>query len=150
MLDELCKKDSLWRKMALQICKDKDKADDIVQEMYLKFLNYNKKINDYYVFFALRDLFLDTKIKRYTKNKISFVELPNDLQNDESYNFELEEQKQKVLDNVNKLPYFERELLLVTQKISQRELSRQTDIPFRTINKTIKETKIKLWEDQKK
>ena len=36
ILAELAKKDAQWRKMAFQICKDKDLADELVQEMYLK------------------------------------------------------------------------------------------------------------------
>jgi len=53
MLEELCKRDKDWRRMAFHICKSKDIADDIVQDMYIKFSNYNKSLNEYYVFFAL-------------------------------------------------------------------------------------------------
>jgi hypothetical protein len=59
MLDELCKGDKEWRKMAFHFCKSKELADDIVQDMYLKFANYNKPINDHYIFFALKTIFLD-------------------------------------------------------------------------------------------
>ena len=36
MLLELSKKDKKWRHIALKLCGNKDLADDIVQEMYLK------------------------------------------------------------------------------------------------------------------
>lgn len=152
MLKELAKRDKDWRKMAFQICGNKMTADDLVQDMYLKFSNYDgeKVLNDYYVFFAIRSLFLDSIKKR----KIETV--TNDIENiqvkDEIYCNETDFLKELILKEVNSLPYFERETLKVTQVISQRELSRQTDISFETINKTIKKTKndLRLWLDQKK
>jgi RNA polymerase sigma factor (sigma-70 family) len=152
MLKELAKRDKDWRKMAFQICGNKMTADDLVQDMYLKFSNYDgeKVLNDYYVFFAIRSLFLDSIKKR----KIETV--TNDIENiqvkDEIYCNETDFLKELILKEVNSLPYFERETLKVTQVISQRELARQTDISFETINKTIKKTKndLRLWLDQKK
>ena len=41
MLEKLSLKDSLWRSMALNITKDKDYANELVQEMYLRVLDYN-------------------------------------------------------------------------------------------------------------
>ena len=67
MLEELCKRDKDWRRMAFHICKSKDIADDIVQDMYIKFSNYNKPINEYYIFFALKSIFLDYLRKEKTK-----------------------------------------------------------------------------------
>lgn len=152
MLKELAKRDKDWRKMAFQICGNKMTADDLVQDMYLKFSNYDgeKVLNDYYVFFAIRSLFLDSIKKR----KIETV--TNDIENiqvkDEIYCNETDFLKELILKEVASLPYFERETLKVTQVISQRELARQTDISFETINKTIKKTKndLRLWLDQKK
>jgi RNA polymerase sigma factor (sigma-70 family) len=152
MLQELAKRDKDWRKMAFQICGNKMTADDLVQDMYLKFSNYDgeKVLNDYYVFFAIRSLFLDSIKKR----KIETIS--NDIENlevkDEIYCNETDFLKELILKEVDSLPYFERETLKVTQVISQRELARQTDISFETINKTIKKTKndLRLWLDQKK
>jgi len=64
MLEQLAKRDKDWRRMALQICGDKMTADDLVQDMYLKFADYDKELNDYYVFFAIRSIFLDSIKKR--------------------------------------------------------------------------------------
>lgn len=145
---ELSLRDKDWRKMAYTICGCKSLADDLVQDMYLKFHNYNKELNDFYIFFAIRSLFLDTLKKK--RLDISDVDIANVFIIDNDYSFEDDFFKEDVLKKVNELPYFERELLLVTQVISQRELSRQTDISIHTIKKTIKETKIQLWEDLKK
>jgi len=151
MLEQLAKMDKYWRKMALQICGDRMTADDLVQDMYLKFANYDKELNEYYVFFALRSIHINNLKKR----KIETVrnEVENLSLNEEDYCEETDFLKELILKEVNDLPYFERETLKVTQIISQRELARQTDIPFETINKTIKKTKQQLkeiWQDQKK
>ena len=145
MLEELCKRDKDWRRMAFHICKSKDIADDIVQDMYIKFSNYNKSLNEYYVFFALKSIFLDYLRKEKTK-----VELNENLCNFDEYDFEQDKIKELALEKVKQLPYFEKELLTVTQEISQRKLARETDISFIVINKTIKKTKLQLWQDLKK
>ena len=145
MLEELCKRDKDWRRMAFHICKSKDLADDIVQDMYLKFSNYNKSLNEYYVFFALKSIFLDYLRKEKTK-----VELNENLCNFDEYDFEQDKIKELALEKVKQLPYFEKELLTVTQEISQRQLARETDISFIVINQTIKKTKQQLWQDLKK
>jgi DNA-directed RNA polymerase specialized sigma24 family protein len=119
--------------------------------MYLKFANYKNEMNEYYVFFAIRSIHINNLKKR----KIETVsnEIENLTINDEPYCFENDFLKEMILKEVNDLPYFERETLKVSQIISQRELSRQSEIPFETINKTIKKTKQQLkeiWDDQKR
>ena len=145
MLEELCKRDKDWRRMAFHICKSKDIADDIVQDMYIKFSNYNKSLNEYYIFFALKFIFLDYLRKEKTK-----VELNENLCNFDEYDYDNDKIKELALLKVNELPYFEKELLTVTQEISQRQLARETDISFIVINQTIKKTKQQLWQDLKK
>lgn len=145
MLEELCKRDKDWRRMAFHICKSKDIADDIVQDMYIKFSNYNKSLNEYYIFFALKSIFLDYLRKEKTK-----VELNENLCNFDEYDLEQDKIKELALEKVKQLPYFEKELLTVTQEISQRQLARETDISFIVINQTIKKTKQQLWQDLKK
>ena len=145
MLEELCKRDKDWRRMAFHICKSKDIADDIVQDMYIKFSNYNKSLNEYYIFFALKSIFLDYLRKEKTK-----VELNENLCNFDEYDYDNDKIKELALEKVKQLPYFEKELLTVTQEISQRKLARETDISFIVINQTIKKTKQQLWQDLKK
>jgi hypothetical protein len=162
MLEKLAIRDKDWRKMAFQICKDKSKADDLVQEMYLKFANYDKEVNDFYIFFAIRSIYLD----EFKKDK--FVKFVDDILDrlefcNEDYDFNIDELQQINIDLIKKsipsLPYFERELVSITLgvkfdkessnyvdgiKINQKELSRQTGINYMTINKTILKTKENL------
>ena len=150
MLEQLAKRDKDWRRMALQICGDKMTADDLVQDMYIKFADYDKELNDYYIFFAIRSIFLDGIKKR----KLDIVS--NEIENlsllDNEYCLERDNFETEIIKQIEALPYFERETALVSQVISQRELARQSEIPFETINKTIKKTKenLKLWADQKR
>lgn len=143
-MHELCKRDKEWRKMAFHICKSKDIADDIVQDMYIKFANYDKVLNDHYIFFAIKGIFID-----YIRKERPKAELNENLCNFEEYDYEIDNRKELALKKVNELPYFEKELLTITQTISQRQLARETDISFIVINQTIKKTKKKLWEDLK-
>jgi DNA-directed RNA polymerase specialized sigma24 family protein len=148
MLEELAKRDKDWRKMAFHICKSHDTADDIVQDMYLKFANYDKKVNDFYIYFAIKSIWLD-KLKDKKTKTVELIDNCNTFA--DTYDFELDEIKEITLKKVKQLPFFERELLKVTtQEMSQRELSRQTGINLLVIQKTVKKTKKQLWEDVKK
>jgi DNA-directed RNA polymerase specialized sigma24 family protein len=148
MLEELAKRDKDWRKMAFHICKSHDTADDIVQDMYLKFANYDKKVNDFYIYFAIKSIWLD-KLKDKKTKTVELIDNFNIFA--DTYDFELDEIKEITLKKVKQLPFFERELLKVTtQEMSQRELSRQTGINLLVIQKTVKKTKEQLWEDVKK
>ncbi len=150
MLEQLAKRDKDWRRMALQICGDKMTADDLVQDMYLKFANYNKELNDYYIFFAIRGI----HINNLKKAKINVVtnETENLSLTEEEYCLSTDFLEDSILQKIKELPYFERETALISQIISQREIARQSEIPFVTINQTIKKTKenLKLWADQRK
>jgi DNA-directed RNA polymerase specialized sigma24 family protein len=148
MLEELAKRDKDWRKMAFHICKSHDTADDIVQDMYLKFANYDKKVNDFYIYFAIKSIWLD-KLKDKKTKTVELIDNCNTFA--DTYDFELDEIKEITLKKVKQLPFFERELLKVTtQEMSQRELSRQTGINLLVIQKTVKKTKEQIWEDVKK
>ena len=150
MLVQLAKRDKDWRRMALQICGDKMLADDLVQDMYLKFANYQKELNDFYMFFAIKSIFLD-QIKKQKLN-ISSIEIESISIKDDEYCLEKDKYETDIIDRIESLPYFERETALVSQTISQRELARQSEIPFVTINKTIKNTKLelKLWAQKRR
>ena len=148
MLDELAKRDKDWRKMAYHICKCHSQADDIVQDMYLYFANYNKIVNDFYVYFCIKQIYL----RKIQREKIKTVELIDNYNTfADNYDFELDEIKEITLKKVKQLPFFERELLkLTTQEMSQRELARQTDINLLVIQKTVKKTKQEIWEEIRK
>ena len=107
MIEELAKNDSLWRSYALKICNNKDLADDLVGDMYIKLHNSTKELNRSYVYRTLKTLFLD-EVKRLNKeNKVSIESL---------YYLESEEiTKDKHLQQcLDQLKWFDKEILLLT------------------------------------
>lgn len=140
MIERLALKDKEWRKMAYHICKDRYLADDLTQEMYLKLATSTKEINDYYIFFTIRNIFIDTvrRLKKQT-NYIENIEVEY-----EEYNYEQDMLKEYALEQVDQLPFYPRTLLIETQVISQRKLSRETGIEFQSINQTIKKARKEL------
>tara|TARA_R110002072_G_scaffold160813_2_gene312217 strand:- start:352 stop:951 length:600 start_codon:yes stop_codon:yes gene_type:complete len=58
-INELAEDDAKWRTIAAKITGNKASADDLVQDMYLKLMEVDKDINDYYVTLTLKSLFID-------------------------------------------------------------------------------------------
>ncbi len=82
MLEILTKKHSEWMSMAMSICRDKNLAKDLVQDMYLRLNRYidnperimkNDEVNSFFVYITLRNLFYDYK-KDKNNNNSSFEE----------------------------------------------------------------------------
>jgi DNA-directed RNA polymerase specialized sigma24 family protein len=141
ILSELAKKDAQWRKMAFQICKDKDLADELVQEMYLKLYQNTNLIKDGYIYTVLRNLFYD-----YTKQqKDLIVDFSNiEILDDGDY---IEPIDYKAL--IKGLTWYERTMFELSTLVGQRELSRQTGIHIQTIHRINKMVKSKIYGKKK-
>ena len=135
ILAELAKKDAQWRKMAYQICKDKDLADELVQEMYLKLAYNTNLIKDGYIYTVLRNLFYD-----YTKNN---KEILIDFSNIEIEDIEYVE-PMDYFQLMKGLTWYERTMFELSTLVGQRELSRQTGIHIQTIHRVNKMVKSKI------
>jgi hypothetical protein len=135
IIHELAKKDAQWRKMALQICKCKDLADELVQNMYIKLSERTIPVSDGYIFVTLRSLFYDS-----LKN--------NDILIDDFSKFEIEDEEYNegidYSDLAKDLTWYERTMFEQSTLLGQRELSRQTGIHIQTIHRINKMVKIKL------
>jgi hypothetical protein len=135
IIHELAKKDAQWRKMALQICKCKDLADELTQNMYIKLSDRTTMVSDGYIFVTLRSLFYDS-----LKN--------NDILIDDFSKFEIEEEEYN--DGIDyselskDLTWYERTMFEQSTLIGQRELARQTGIHIQTIHRVNKMVKNKL------
>ena len=141
MLEELAKKDAQWRKMAFQICKDKDLADELVQEMYLKLYQNTNLIKDGYIYTVLRNLFYD-----YAKQqKDIIIDFSNiEILDDGDY---IEPIDYKAL--IKGLTCYERTMFELSTLVGQRELSRQTGIHIQTIHRINKMVKSKIYGKKK-
>lgn len=135
IIHELAKKDAQWRKMAFQICKSKDLADELVQNMYIKLSERTISVSDGYIFVTLRSLFYDS-----LKN--------NDILIDDFSKFEVQDEEYCEgidYDELSKdLTWYERTMFEQSTLIGQRELARQTGIHIQTIHRINKMVKIKL------
>ena len=140
IIHELAKKDAQWRKMALQICKNKDLADELVQNMYIKLSERTIPVSDGYIFVTLRSLFYDS----LKNNDILIDDFSKFVVEDAEYH-EGRDYKELSKD----LTGYERTLFELSTLHGQRELSRQTGIHIQTIHRVNKMVKIKLNGKQK-
>ena len=127
--------------MAFQICKDKDLADELVQEMYLKLYQNTNLIKDGYIYTVLRNLFYD-----YAKQqKDLIVDFSNiEILDDGDY---IEPIDYKAL--IKGLTWYERTMFELSTLVGQRELSRQTGIHIQTIHRINKMVKSKIYGKKK-
>lgn len=134
MIKFLPDNDKLWKKYALSICKDKDTANELVQEMYLKLFD-KKQLNKSYVYMTLLTLFYDLK------NKKKDVYL-NDLElfeiSEETQCFESEEILRAILQ---KIPFEARECFIENQNSSYRELSIKYGLNYQYIRRLAEKAK---------
>jgi DNA-directed RNA polymerase specialized sigma24 family protein len=134
ILNELAKKDKYWRSIAFNICKDKDLAKDLVQDMYLKVYDISQKrtleINDYYIVIIMRNLFID-----YCKQNNINIRIDDLYYLESNCNkFEPSDTEYKAL---NELSFLERELLTLNQTMSYHEIQRQFNINYQFARRII-------------
>jgi len=135
MLEELAKKDKFWRQKALQICKDRDLADEIVQEMYLRFYRLNATNTDeFYIIATIRNLFIDYKKKPYNSE---LTETPV------TETFELDDKEQEILKNLN---WHEIELIEMNYNNSIRKIARELNCCHNFVRREIIKAKKRLRE----
>jgi len=73
---------------------------------------------------------------------------------DEDYNFIADIKEQVTIETLkkefNKLTWYEKQMIDLTQEFGQRGLSRETGIHIQTIHNTTKKIKLKLWQNVQK
>jgi RNA polymerase sigma factor (sigma-70 family) len=140
MIEQLAKKDTLWRKIAFTICKDKMLADDLVQEMYLKCYDCKKEINDFYIVITIKNIFLDYLRKSKLTTSI------------ENYDFNFKDNKiefdDKEQEFISELKWYEKELLEMSFDLSLRQIEKEVNIHYKFTERILKKVRAK-WEDQK-
>jgi DNA-directed RNA polymerase specialized sigma24 family protein len=60
MLEKLAENHKKWVQIAYNLCKCKDIANDIVQDMYIKMYELGKEVDEAYIYFVIRSIFFDT------------------------------------------------------------------------------------------
>jgi DNA-directed RNA polymerase specialized sigma24 family protein len=142
MIEQLSLKHDLWVKMARGICKDSYLADDLVSEMYLKLNDYNKDVNEYYIYFTIKHLFINWLRE---ESKYNDIELASHLQDNEN----------EIVFSV-KIPecitWVEKQVLLLRQSQSLRDIEKKYHIKKTTVKRIEDKGKQKLsiWANQLK
>ena len=147
LLDKLVKDDARWRMVALKLCGNKEMADDLVQDMYLKVAEY-KSINASFVYKALKSLYIDNLRER----KNARIEEHNYLEcTDKS--FEPNDYEQDILNKFDELYWTDQDLIRESYDRSMRQIQKMYPMinysyAQRQILKSIKEILGKDFEDK--
>ena len=143
MITSLAEKDSLWRNLALRLCGDKNTADDVVNEMYLRRYDNDRgqETTDYYIFCTMKSIFLNMK----KTNKL--IAIGNDEvnvivdRNVNGHKFEPDDKQQELLNKANQLPFTQRELLQLNYDSSLRDIQNEFGINYMFCHRAIKEAR---------
>ena len=133
MLEELSKKDKLWRKIAYNICRDRMLADDIVQEMYLRFhRNPKERATNSYVAFVISSVYFNylKERKDISLSEFYYIECHNKP-------FEPTDEQQEILDRLESVEWWKLELIDESYDRSYREIGRIYNINYGFVSKAI-------------
>lgn len=143
ILQELSKKDSIWRQTAFRITNNRDSANELVQEMYMRLLDYNldvSKINDNFIKVTLYHLFIDSKKGIYNNVEIDECNHIVTKEDNLSYN----DKELRYLSKVNKLSYDEKNLLELSYDNSIRDIAKIKDEYYSKTNRDLTWIRIKI------
>ena len=141
LLNTLSKDDAKWRGIALSITKDVDEAEDIVQEMYLKFSedNYDNdkysKVGDGLVILVMRNIWIDRIRKREASKTVRIGE-DYDIKDNVS-EFNVNDEDKVYIERFNDLPMRQQELILESYDFSVREIAERHNINYRYVHRQI-------------
>jgi len=148
----VAKKHKEWIKIVISFGCDKEIAEDIVQEMYIKIqlkldkgldIMYGKEINYYYIFKTLKSLFYDLKRKGKNITIVNIEDNINDFNTQMDINYDTE--YEKITDSLSEMYWYNRKVFEIInggEKIA--ELSRKSGIPYYSLYNTYNKVKSKL------
>ena len=147
----LAARHSDWVNIVKSFGCDKELAQDITQEMYIKIqlklengldITYEDELNYYYIFKTLRTLFLDLMRKRKNIYKVD-VEQVNNIKQTEQVNYT--EKYDLIINELDNMYWYDKKVfLLIDGGESIASLARKTGIPYYSLYNTYKRVKEKL------
>jgi hypothetical protein len=152
MLDKLCKHDKKFREMAFKMCHNKQLADDIVQDMYIKIHKYSNEssvfnkneVNLFYIYKVLWSI-----LNTYYNEQSKFNELKHDIHFEDEP--DVEEQAwcalmNKIESEIDTWYWYDAGVFRMYRdsKLSFRKLSTKTDISWVSLFNTVKDGKNKI------
>jgi len=148
VLEYLSKKDSLWRQIAYNICKCKDTADELTNNMYLKLYDYNvpiEKLTEGYVGLTLYNLFID-KCKQKKNLSIDTFYYLEDQTTDTTFS----DEDLEILAKANELKWWKKQLIIESYDKTLRQIEKEFNINYMYVYRhTIKARQYILGEDYK-
>lgn len=152
-LSEIFKKHKIWIDIVCTFGCNKETAEDIVQEMYIKIdkkikngLDINFGTNDYnyyYIFKTLKTLFLDLKRKESKVKTIDIDTATKYLSDIDNRNYDVV--YQEVQNQLNKMYWYDKKVFeIIESGESIAHLSRKSGIPYYSLYNTYKKVKQKL------
>lgn len=155
MLDQLVKHQTQLLKIAYNFTGDYDSAKDILQDAYLKIYDSSKKfdeINDAYLYFTIKSVWLDSKKKSLTKNRVILVdEFPNIIDEQNTLiNYEIKnltKWEQLLVDAIcgRVITNENNEIVKHFKGTSIANLSKKTGIEYSVLYRGLKKIKHKIW-----
>ena len=152
-LSEIFKKHKIWIDIVCTFGCNKETAEDIVQEMYIKIdkkikngldINFGKNdYNYYYIFKTLKTLFLDLKRKEAKVETIDIDTATKYLSDIDNRNYDVV--YQDVQNQLNKMYWYDKKVYeIIESGQSIAKLSRKSGIPYYSLYNTYKKVKQKL------
>ncbi len=141
LINKLAEDNDKWTNIALSITKDYDEAQDIVQDMYLKFSSDNydndkyEKVGDGLVILVMRNIWIDRIRKRETSKTVRIGEGYDveDLISD----FEVTDKDNIYIKRFNELPMRQQEIILESYDFSVREIADRHNINYRYVHRQL-------------
>ena len=145
MLSKIFNKHKIWIDIVSSFGCNKNTAEDIVQEMYIKIqkninngLNIEYEDDDYnyfYIFKILKSMFLDLKRKEARIIILNIDDRPSYF--NDTYDVNYLESYDKVLKELDKMYWYDKKVYeLLEGNESVAKLSRKTNIPYHSLYNT--------------
>ena len=148
MLEELSKKDKLWREIAFNICKNKDLADELTNLMYLRIYNYKipeDKQTESYIGFVIYNLFRDHCKKQPHISIDDFYDITEEVLVHGFTDYDM-----SILEKANELKWWERQLLILSYDKSSHQIQREYHINYQYTLRHVDKAKRKVLGDNYK
>ena len=149
ILELAFKRHKNWIDIVVSFGCNRDTAEDLVMEMYIKIdrlassgtdLMYKDDINYFYVFKVLSTMFLDLKRKEAKTTIVDLDSVSEISTEQDSTNYE--EKYQDVLDAFDQLYWYDKKVYeIVDDGLSISELSRKTKISYYSLYNTFNKVK---------
>ena len=144
MLSKIFQKHKIWIDIVSSFGCNKDTAEDIVQEMYIRIqknlnnglnIDYDDDYNYFYIFKTLKSMFLDLKRKEKRVIILNIDDKPSYF--NDNYDVNYEESYNKILNELNKMYWYDKKVYqLLEGNESVAKLSRKTNIPYHSLYNT--------------